>query len=174
MSLKEKACKIHAIVLDVDGVLTDGRIGYGGGQEEEIKFFHVRDGHGLKMAKRAGLKTGILSGRGSEANRRRARELELDFIYENKKNKKEAFEVLLKENGLDATECMYIGDDVVDIPVLKLAGIAVTVSNAPDYMDGFCHFRTKLPGGSGAVREAVEWLLKEQDKWEDLMKRYVS
>ncbi len=163
---------IKAIVLDIDGVLTDGRIGYEGPQE--IKFFHVRDGHGLKLAMRAGIKVGILSGRSSEANRVRVRELGLDFLYEGKKDKKAAFDELLREQGLKAEECLYIGDDVVDIPVLRRAGVAVTVGDAPEMMDEHCHFRTKAAGGCGAVREAVELLLKRQGKWDQLMERYLS
>lgn len=172
MNLKEKALKIKAVVLDIDGVLTDGRVGYN--ENDEIKFFHVRDGHGLKLAMRAGLKVGALSGRSAEANRKRAQELNFDFIYEGRKDKKEAFKLLLEENHLLPEQCLYVGDDVVDIPVLKQAGVAVAVADACLELDDFCDFRTKLPGGKGAVREILEWLLKEQDKWEDLMKKYVS
>ncbi len=163
---------IKAIVLDIDGVLTDGRIGYCG--STEVKFFHVRDGHGLKLAMRAGIKVGILSGRSSDANRTRAEELGLDFLYEGKKDKCAAFTELLKEQQLKAEECLYMGDDVVDIPVLVQSGIGVTVADAPAMMDDFCDFRTTLPGGSGAVREITEMLLKEQGKWNKLMERYVS
>lgn len=163
---------IKAIVLDIDGVLTDGRIGYEG--PKEIKFFHVRDGHGLKLAMRAGIKVGILSGRSSEANRVRVQELGLDFLYEGKKDKREAFVTLLQEQNLKAEECLYVGDDVVDIPVLRQSGIAVTVADAPEMMNEFCHFRTKAGGGCGAVREIVELLLKRQGKWDKLMERYLS
>lgn len=171
MSLKEKAVKIKAIVLDVDGVLTDGLMGYGA--PEEIKFFNVRDGHGMKMAMRAGIKVGILSGRSSNANRTRAEELGLSFIYEGQKDKAVGFRQLLAENCLMPEECLYIGDDVIDIPVLRQVGIAVAVADAVDEVTGFCDFRTKNGGGRGAVREVIEWLLKEQGKWQDLMKRYV-
>lgn len=171
MSLKEKAAKIKAIVLDVDGVLTDGLMGYGA--HEEIKFFNVRDGHGIKMAIRSGLKVGILSGRSSNANRKRAEELGLDFIYEGQKDKAVGFRQLLQENDLKAEECLYIGDDVIDIPVLRQVGVAVAVADASDELTEFCDFRTENGGGRGAVREVIEWLLKEQGKWQDLMKRYV-
>ncbi|MDD3117743.1 MAG: HAD-IIIA family hydrolase [Victivallales bacterium] len=163
---------IKAIVLDIDGVLTDGHIGYAG--PREIKFFHVRDGHGLKMAMRAGLKVGVLSGRSSEANRIRAKELGFDFMYEGKKDKRTAFGELLAEQGLQAEECLYMGDDVVDIPVLRQAGIAVTVADAPEIMDEFCQERTRARGGCGAVREIVELLLKKQNKWQQQMERYLS
>ncbi|MBN2640386.1 MAG: HAD-IIIA family hydrolase [Victivallales bacterium] len=163
---------IKAIVLDIDGILTDGKIGYCG--STEVKFFHVRDGHGLKLAMRAGIKVGILSGRSSEANRTRAAELGLDFLYEGKKDKREAFRILLEEQNLKAEECLYMGDDVVDIPVLVQSGVAVTVADAPEIMDKYADFRTALPGGGGAVREVVERLLKEQNKWNGLMERYIS
>lgn len=172
MSLQEKASKIKAIVLDVDGVLTDGGIGYGGDADGEIKFFNVRDGHGIKLAQRAGLKVGILSGRKSRANQVRARELNLDFLYEDMKDKQSGFRLLLDENRLSAEECMYIGDDVVDAQPMRMSGIAVAVGDAVRELDAVCDIRTKAFGGKGAVREAVEWLLKTQGKWESLMQRY--
>jgi YrbI family 3-deoxy-D-manno-octulosonate 8-phosphate phosphatase len=174
MNLKEKASRIKAVVLDIDGVLTNGLIGYSGFSDHEIKFFHVRDGHGIKLAKRAGLKVGALSGRTAEANKRRATELEFDFFYQGKKDKKAAFEILLKEQNLKASECLYIGDDVVDIPILKQVGMSVTVADAPEYMDGYCDFRTKLKGGEGAAREVIEIILKEKGQWDALMVKYLA
>ena len=115
---------LRAVVLDVDGVLTDGRIGYGPG-DGEIKFFDVRDGHGVVLLRRAGLQVGMLSGRASAANRRRAAELELDFAYEGCKDKLAGFEQLLQEQGLTAAQCLMIGDDLVDIPVMRRAGADV-------------------------------------------------
>jgi 3-deoxy-D-manno-octulosonate 8-phosphate phosphatase (KDO 8-P phosphatase) len=173
MNLKQKASEIKALVLDIDGVLTNGLIGYSGISGEEIKFFHVRDGHGLKLARRVGLKIGALSGRTCGANKKRAAELEFDFLYEGKKDKGAAFEVLLKELNLKDHECLYIGDDVVDIPILRRAGIAVTVADAPGYMDEYCDFRTTRKGGEGAVREVIEMLLKEKGQWEELMRKYI-
>lgn len=172
MISQEKISKIKALVLDIDGVLTDGRMGYSAG--DEIKFFNAHDGHGIKMLMRAGFKVGALSGRSAEANRKRAKELCFDFLYENKKNKKEAFAILLEENALKAEECLYIGDDVVDLPVLRQVGIGVTVADAPEYMDEYIDFRTKASGGYGAVREVCEWLLKQRGEWEKQMERYLS
>lgn len=169
---KERWCKIRAIVLDVDGILTDGRIGYGTGSPEEIKYFHVRDGQGIKLAMRAGIKVGILSGRQSAANARRAAELGFDFVYENKKDKLSAFNELLAEQGLQAGECLYMGDDTVDLPVMRLAGIAATVADAPCYMDVAADFRTQHNGGCGAVREVTDYLLMQNGKWRDVMSRY--
>jgi len=171
--IKQAMLKITTIVLDIDGVLTDGRFGYDGG-EDEIKFFHARDGHGIKLALRLGMNVGALSGRGSRANRKRAKELGFSFLYENEKDKKSAFLKLLKEVNVTPEECLYIGDDVIDIPPMKIAGVAVTVADAPDYMDQICDIRTTLKGGHGAVREIIEILLKEQNKWAQITEKYFA
>lgn len=170
MTPQDKIDDITTIILDVDGVLTNCRIGYG--DSDEIKFFHVRDGHGIKLAMRAGLQVGLLSGRSAAANRRRAEELGMAFVYENCKNKLQAFEKLLEEYSLRPEQCLYIGDDIVDGPVMRRCGIGVTVADAPEYMNEFCDFRTALPGGGGAVREVLDWLLQKQNKWDALMERY--
>lgn len=163
--------KINTIVLDVDGVLTDGRFGYDG-TDDEIKFFHARDGHGIKLAMRVGMKVGIISGRASKANRKRAKELGMTFLYEGEKDKKAAFLKMLDEQGIKADECLYMGDDLVDIPPLRMAGMAVTVADAPEYLNEYCDIRTALGGGHGAVREIIEILLKEQDKWNQITEKY--
>lgn len=169
---KERWQKIRAIVLDIDGILTDGRIGYGTGSPEEIKFFHVRDGHGIKLAMRAGFAVGVLSGRKSAANSRRAEELGLDFVCEGKKVKLDAFNELLAEHGWQADEILYMGDDTIDLPVMRIAGIAVTVADAPCYMDTEADYRTQHNGGQGAVREVIDQLLMQSGKWRDVMARY--
>ncbi len=174
MTLHDKALKITTIVLDVDGVLTDGRIGYGCGSDHEIKFFDVRDGHGMKLALRAGLAVGILSGRISKANQKRASELGLSFLVENSHSKGEDLKKLFTERGISGENVLYIGDDVVDIPPMRLSGIGVAVADAVPELDRFAAFRTKNPGGRGAVRETIEWLLKEQGKWENVLQRYFA
>jgi len=163
--------KINAIILDIDGVLTDGTIAYDA-DGREIKYFNARDGHGIKLAMRAGLKVGLLSGRESQANKKRAAELELDFIYENIKDKKTGFLELLEEHNLKPEECLFVGDDLVDIPPMKIAGMAATVADAPEFLDEFCDYRSKLPGGRGAVREIIELILKEQNKWKQVTEKY--
>lgn len=173
MSLVEKkSAAIKAVILDIDGVLTDGRVGYGAG--EEIKFFHVRDGHAIKLAQRGGLIVGAISGRSAKANQRRAEELAFDFLFEGRADKRTAFDEVLTRFRLRPEECLYIGDDQIDIPVMRMAGIAATVADAPAEMDGFCDWRSVLPGGHGAVREIIERLLKEQGKWESLCGKYWS
>ncbi|MFA6102850.1 MAG: HAD hydrolase family protein [Victivallaceae bacterium] len=172
MISQKKIDKIKALVLDIDGVLTDGRLGYSAG--DEIKFFHARDGHGIKMAIRGGILVGVLSGRVAESNRKRAKELGFSFFYEGQKDKRKAFELLLKEQNLKADECLYMGDDVVDLPPMLKSGLAVTVADAPEYMDKYCDFRTIRGGGQGAVREVIDWLLMKQGKWDQQMERYIS
>ena len=171
MSWSEKCSKITTIILDVDGVLTDGRIGYRD-NGDEIKFFDVKDGHGIVLARRAGLKVGILSGRKSKANAVRAAELKLDFFYEGCLNKEEGLTRLLESEGLKPEECMYIGDDLVDAPPMARCGVAVAVGDGVPELDAVADLRVKASGGRGAVREAVEVLLKEQGKWSNLLERY--
>ena len=172
MISSEALNKIKAIVLDIDGVLTDGRIGYGGGSNVEIKYFHVRDGHALKLAMRAGIRVGILSGRNSATNEIRAKELGLQFCYHGILDKRTGFLQLLEEQNLLPEECMYIGDDLVDMPPMRMAGFAVAVGDAVPELDDVAHYRTHLNGGQGAVREAVEILLKGQNKWKSVIERY--
>jgi len=171
MISQDKLDKIKAVILDIDGVLTDGRIGYSD-TPGEIKFFHVRDGSAIKMALSSDIIVGVLSGRSSKANKKRAEELSLSFIYEGEKDKETAFNRLLIEHNLKQEECLYIGDDFIDIPPLIKSGIGVIVGDAPKELDIFCDMRTKAFGGNGAVREAIIWLLKGQNKWNNLLKKY--
>ncbi len=171
MNSSENAKLIKAIVLDVDGVMTDGRLGYTG--RDVIKFFDIKDGHAVKLAMRAGLKVGILSGRSDDANQQRADELALNFRYQGEKDKNAAFTRLLDEQGLRAEECLYIGDDLVDIPVIRRAGIGVCVSNAHDEVKKYADWETELCGGRGAVCEVIVRLLKERDDWQSIMERYL-
>ncbi len=173
MNLSSKAEKIKVIVLDVDGVLTDGRFGYDSDNDNEIKFYHARDGHGIKLAMRAGISVGILSGRISAANRKRAAELGLDFCKEKCHDKETGFRELVAELGVSAEECLYIGDDVVDAIPMSEAGISVVVNDGEDVLDEVADFRTNCKGGHGAVREVINWLLKEQGKFQEIvMERY--
>ena len=173
MTLEEKAKLINAVILDVDGVLTDGRVGYSE-TEHEIKFFDVKDGHAIKLLMRGGIKVGVLTGRISKANRTRTGELSLDFVYENEKNKREAFQRILNEQGLTPEEVLYIGDDLVDLPVLRKAGIGVAVGDAVPEIRDHVDWITEAPGGRGAIREVAVWLLQLQGKWAGLIERYTK
>ncbi len=164
-----KAQDIRAVVLDVDGVLTDGRIGYGCGSDDEIKFFHVRDGVGVALLRQSGIKVGIITGRCCKANRRRAEELKLDFVVEGQLRKSDALLVLCEQLGLQPANCLYVGDDVIDIGPMRLAGIAVAVADAVAEAKAAASWVASAPGGRGAVREVAEWLLKAQGRWDQLI-----
>ena len=172
--LQEAAKKIKAIILDVDGVLTDGRFGYTSNPDDEVKFFNAQDGHAMKMAMRGDLLIGVISGRKSAANRKRFEELEISFFHERQKVKLDCFAKVLTEHNLKAEECLYMGDDVIDIPLLRRVGIGVAVSNSvPDTLK-HADMITELPGGHGAVREVINLLLQTQNKWDNLMTRYLA
>ena len=166
----EKLADIRAVILDIDGVLTDGRVGYDG--INKVKFFNYRDGHWIKLALRAGLIVGALSGAQCPANRQRADELGLSFCYEGIKDKLEGFERVLAEWKLAPEECMYIGDDTIDMPPMRRAGVAVAVADAVPELDEVADWRTRLGGGHGAVCEAIRELLNAQGKLDQLMERY--
>lgn len=170
----ERICAVKAIVLDVDGVLTDGRLGYlpDGGADGAVKFFHARDGHWIKMAIRAGLLVGIISGRGDAATHRRAEELGLSFAVTGARKKLPEFERLTAELGIAAAECLYVGDDIVDLPVMRRVGIAVAVADAIPELDEVAAWRTRLPGGHGAVCEIIHKVLAAQGKLETLLEAY--
>jgi 3-deoxy-D-manno-octulosonate 8-phosphate phosphatase (KDO 8-P phosphatase) len=173
MTFADRARKIKAVILDVDGVLTDGRLGYSGAGPA-LKFFNVRDGHAMKMALRHGLLVGILSGREDAATHTRAQELGLSFCYTGQKVKTEALTRLLAAHQLQPEQCAYVGDDVVDIPVLRRVGLAVCVADAAPEVVPHVHWQTTLGGGQGAVRELLFRLLQEQGRWDEAMARYLQ
>ena len=154
--------------MDVDGVLTDGRIwllSRRDGTASEIKGFHARDGAGLKLARAAGLRTGIITGRESSAVTQRAKECEIEFVYQHRATKIEAFEEIMRIAGVSSSEIAYVGDDLPDLPVLQRAGLAVAVANAAPEVKRAAHFVASRSGGDGAVREVIELLVKAQGKW---------
>ena len=171
--LLERSRKIKILILDCDGVLTDGRILLLPGGDE-TKVFDVKDGHGIVMAGRAGLRTAIISGRASEAVRIRAKELGVAHLYERAWVKMEPFEKILADEGIVEEEVCYVGDDVVDIPLLRRAGLSVAVNDAVEEVKQFSHLVTGHEGGRGAVREVIELLLKAQGKWDEAMSRYTQ
>jgi 3-deoxy-D-manno-octulosonate 8-phosphate phosphatase (KDO 8-P phosphatase) len=162
-SLQSKAKKIKLLLLDVDGVLTNGTIildGHG----NELKAFHVRDGHGIKLAQRAGIVIGIITGRKSEVVNIRARELGIEEVYQGAHRKIEIYESLLVKFGVHDDEVAYVGDDIVDVDIFKRAGLAVAVADADPAVRPYVDMITKTDGGRGAVREFINLLLKSQGK----------
>lgn len=166
--LTERAAKIELLLLDVDGVLTDGSIVYTD-DGHEIKRFHVRDGSGLKLWHNSGKRSAIVSGRSSRAVERRAAELGIAPVLQGRSEKLPAFEAVLNELRLLPEQVCAIGDDLPDLPVLKRAGLAVTVADACPEVRAMANYVTAVPGGHGAVRDAIEWLLRLQGLWEGLV-----
>jgi len=164
--------QIKLLAMDVDGVLTDGTITIGS-DGTEFKTFNLLDGHGIKMWRRAGLKTALISGRESTVTKQRAKEMEIDFVYQPCQKKLEGFEKLLLDSKLEPKNIAYIGDDVLDIPIVKRAGFGIAVANAVDELKSCAHYITSNTGGNGAVREVVEYILKNTGQWTALMERYL-
>ena len=162
---------IKLLLLDVDGVMTDGRIIYlnDGG---EAKAFDVKDGHGLKLIQRAGIKVGIITGRQSDIVARRAAELGIELVYQGAKDKMQPFMEILEKLGLKASEVAYVGDDLVDLPVMRLVGFSATVADASDDIKPYVDLVTSRPGGRGAVREVCDLLLKQSSLWTSVTSRY--
>src|SRR5262245_23251086 len=164
-TLSERLARIEILLLDVDGVLTDGHIVYGG-DGGEVKAFHVRDGSGLKAWRGLAKKAGIITGRSSKIVSLRAAELGLDAVVQGAEAKLPAFRGVLEKLGLAADQACYVGDDLPDLPVLDVSGLAVAVADACPEVIARAHYVTQRPGGNGAVREVIELILKSQGLWQ--------
>jgi 3-deoxy-D-manno-octulosonate 8-phosphate phosphatase (KDO 8-P phosphatase) len=164
---------IELLVLDVDGVLTDGGlIVHSDGSES--KRFHTLDGHGIRLWQRAGGKVALLSGRTSLPVSRRAQELEISYVLQNVHAKWPALEQLLHEAGLKAENVAYVGDDLMDLPPMQRVGFRVAVANAVEELKAHADYVTTRAGGDGAVREVIECILKNSGRWDSLMDRYLA
>ncbi len=164
---------IRLLLLDVDGVMTDGRIIYDD-REGEIKAFDVKDGHGIKLLQRAGIRVGIITGRQSAVVDRRANELGIELVYQGAKDKLAPFMDILLKTGLTAEQVAYVGDDLPDLPILRRVGFAATVADAVAEIKPHVHYVTQNGGGRGAVREICDLLLKETGRWELVAARYFA
>ena len=164
--------QLRLLVLDVDGVLTDGRITLTEAGQE-IKSFHCRDGSGMKYWLRAGGKLAIITGRGSPAVSARAREIGVEAVYLNAKEKLPVYQRALDELGVSARQTIVVGDDLPDLPLMTRCGFAVAVADAPRELKRMAAYVTKLPGGAGCVREVIELILKKAGKWDQILSRYL-
>lgn len=169
--MQERLEKIKLLLLDVDGILTDGRIIYSN-DGQETKTFDVKDGHGLKLIQRAGIKIGIITGRQSQVVIKRAEELGIEFLYQACRDKLEPYNEILQKTGLTDEQVAYVGDDVVDLPVLTRVGFAATVIDAVEDVKPYVHYVTERPGGRGAVREICDLILKNSDRWQSVAGKY--
>jgi 3-deoxy-D-manno-octulosonate 8-phosphate phosphatase (KDO 8-P phosphatase) len=163
----QRAAGLRLMTFDVDGVLTDGGLFYGS-EGEALKRFSVLDGHGLKMLQRAGIRVALLSGRKSAIVARRAEELRVDAVLQGIEDKQAAFRSLLAEQGVPASEAGFMGDDLPDLPPMRLAGFAASVPGSPAYVRREAHWVATLGGGHGAVRECCDFILHAQGKWTEL------
>ena len=171
-SLKKRLARIKLFLCDVDGVLTDGSIFIGG--EREFKRFNIRDGLGLVLARRAGLKVGWVSARPSLATKLRAEELKIDFLIQqgDGTSKTAAIEQLLAQEKLTWAETCFVGDDIIDLGPLTRAGFSVAVGDGVAEAKTAAHFVTRAAGGRGAVRETIEFILSAQGKWSSFVAHY--
>ena len=197
----ERAKKIKLMLFDVDGVMTDGTIflfpgpagraeqstsvrraamadagGFGIASHEaiEAKGFNAHDGTGFSLARLGGLKTGIITKRISETVALRARDLKLNHVYQGQQDKAAAFYEILEKEGLQPEQACYVGDDVIDLPVMRLCGLAIAVKNSREEVIRECHYVTPRAGGHGAVRDAIEYVLREQGKLERVIEEYIA
>jgi len=199
-SSRARAQKIKLLLFDVDGVLTDGKLfffpapanaqqtiqehaakhggqgGYGLSSQSmvEAKGFHAHDGAAISLARLAGIKTGLITKRISETVALRARDLKLDYVHQGIQDKLGVFKQILKEDGTTAAQAFFVGDDVIDLPVMWNFGFAIAVANARDEVKRDAHYVTKHGGGDGALRDAIEFILKAQGKWKRVVSEYIG
>jgi 3-deoxy-D-manno-octulosonate 8-phosphate phosphatase (KDO 8-P phosphatase) len=169
----DRARRVSFVLLDVDGVLTDGKL-YSLSDGTEGRAFHVRDGHGIAMARGAGLSFGILSGRASKVVEARSAELGITEVHQGIRDKGARFRQILERLRLSPEAVCYVGDDVVDVPVLRRAGFAVAPADAEESARTASHWVTRAPGGQGAVREVVDLLLRAQGTWNRATEPYLK
>ncbi|MGB8322466.1 MAG: HAD hydrolase family protein [Candidatus Acidiferrum sp.] len=171
-ALKKRAAQIKLILMDVDGTMTDGGVtllSQPDGSALEIKTFDAHDGQGLTLAHTAGIRTGCITGRESSALQRRAKEMKMEFVYMKIPLKMPAYEEILRKAGLSDSAVAYVGDDLPDIPLLKRVGLAVAVGDAVPEVKKAAHYTTKALAGHGAIREAIELVLKSQGVWNEII-----
>lgn len=167
-----RAARIRLAIFDVDGIMTDGSL-FLGDHGEEYKAFNSLDGHGLKMLRKSGVELAIITGRTSNVVLHRAKNLGIPHIHQGAEDKLEVYQQLLQELSIAPEETCYMGDDVVDLPVLRRAGLAVSVPASPQLVKEHCHFITPREGGKGAVRDLCELLLIARGKWDEQMAPYL-
>ncbi|MDP8259428.1 MAG: HAD-IIIA family hydrolase [Candidatus Gygaella obscura] len=172
MNIEERIKKIRLLLLDVDGVLTDGRIIYDT-SGRELKLFNVYDGMGVHLLNKQKIPTIIITAKASRSIKPRAKDMGVKKVYDDLMPKSKVYEKIKAEYGISEDEVCFIGDDLVDISAMKLAGFAVAVNNACEEVKQTAHYITKAYGGKGAVREVSEIILKSQNKWDEAIKDYV-
>lgn len=171
--LNERAQRITHIFLDVDGVLTDGKIIYGE-TGKELKYFSVKDGVGIKLAQRAGFEFVIITGRESHILTQRCNELGINDVHQKNFDKLNKVDQILQIKKIQMEQIAYMGDDIVDLPVMKRVGLAAAPSDCVREIRDIAHFTSIRQGGQGAVRELIEVILKAQNKWDQVLSKYTK
>ena len=171
MDLEKKSKKIKLLLLDVDGVLTDGSLILGESLQE-LKIFNVKDGLGIKLAQAGGIEIGIITGRTSEAVKKRVDELDIKILNQGQPDKLKVYEQIKNDLGLKDDQIAYVGDDLNDLKLLQKVGLSIAVKDSCDEVKAEADYITKTPGGIGAVREVIELILKSQGKWQGLIQKY--
>lgn len=190
LSAQARARKIKLLMFDVDGVLTDGKLYFipedspqtataltlnrTSPSQIEVKGFHAHDGVASSLARIAGLKTGLITRRASETVARRARDLKIEHVYQGIQDKRACFEEVARQEGLTPEEAAFVGDDVIDLPAMRAAGLAIGVKNARAEVKKEAHYVTPHAGGEGALRDAVEFILKAQGRLKKVVDQYVG
>lgn len=172
VSATHLASSIKAIIFDVDGVLTDGGL-YRSDDGQEFKRFHATDGLGIRMLGDAGIEIAVITGRESNVVRHRCEELQIRHVVQGAKDKLPAFETMCKTLELEPAQFAYMGDDIIDLPVMRRVGLALTVPGANDEVSAIAHWTSTRTGGNGAAREACELLLKSKNLYGEAVKRYL-
>lgn len=167
-----KAARIRLVVFDVDGVLTDGSL-FLGDDGQEYKAFHSRDGHGMKLLQASGVEIGIITARTSEVVRHRMESLGIEHVYQGRLEKLPAFQELIAKLGLETEEVAYVGDDVVDLPILTRAGLAIAVADAHPLVVRHSHWQTPHAGGRGAARDVCELILEGRGQLDAMLDLYL-
>lgn len=171
--IQNKASQVKLVIFDVDGVLTDGSL-FLGDDGQEYKAFHSKDGHGMVMLQQSGIMIGIITGRTSEVVRKRMESLGIKHVFQGQKDKLPAYQQLKQELGLADEEIAYVGDDVVDLPVMTKVGLSIAVQDAHNTTKEHAHWITPSAGGRGAAREVCEMLMQAQDKLQPALEHYLS
>ncbi len=185
LSAPARAHKIKLLLFDVDGVLTDGKLFFlpekpqpaaeqTAQSQVEFKGFHAHDGASISLARLGGIKTGLITKRSSDTVALRARDLKLEYIYQGVDDKRACFDQIVQKAGLKPEEAAFVGDDVIDLPAMRAGGLAIAVKNARPEVKKEAHYVTPHAGGDGALRDAVEFILKAQGKWKRVVEKYIG
>lgn len=172
-TLTETAQQIKLVIFDIDGVLTDGSL-FIGDDGQEYKAFNSRDGHGIRMLQESGVQCAIITGRKSEVVLHRARDLGIEHVLQGYRDKRPAFQELLSRTGFNASEVAYVGDDVVDLPVMAQVGLPIAVADAEDFVKLNAQWITKRPGGRGAARDTCEFLMQARGVLDEKLASYLQ